>query len=632
MIVKKVASKGSGSFRGLANYILDAHKLHKDKVENINFTHCGFGNIEDNIDLIENTQKLNDSDADKTMHLIISFQEDEKPTQEQLADIEEEMLRSIGLEDHQRLSVTHTNTNNYHLHIAINRIDTQTFKRADPYRSKLKLQRKAAELEEKHFLKKDNHIPKWKLGEEQSHKSNNTRTEKEVIYEPIRKQYTGRENRVLRLLQSITQRFRRRPAPEPISSMRKLSGIDVVHNRGRTKVLLSSNERDYLRRRGGKDNNKLRRPGASNSSTTGRGAVSEDIKAHTGITNISEWIKENVLDDLKQILTEQNSSWKDLHTLLAKYNLELKERGNGFILRDKTRKLFVKASSAHRDLSKAKLIKKYGVFEEPEKKDIKPIVSFGRERTNFWDKYQEEMQTTRQTKQERRAELKEAYTNQKEKIKKKYHLKIRLLKAEKKINRFIKIVAYQKLYANQKAELKEAYENYQLSGTVITNKNKHISYKEYLIREALRGDSKALSTLRHQKPPKPKENDNTVGGKINHQLYSTKKPLITKRGFVVYRLDADNDQSKIIDKGNHMKIANASDEALLKALEMARTKYGREVDINGSEEFKTKVISLVATNKIDMKFKDVHMQRALNAATTQTKDKKQKIKKSGLEM
>lgn len=498
----------------------------------------------------------------------------------------------------------------------------------------LNCKKKAAELEEKHFLKKDNHIPKWKLAEEQSHKSNNTRREKEVIYEPIRKQYTGRENRVLRLLQSITQRFRRKPAAEPISSMRKLSGIDVVHNRGRSKVLLSSNERDHLQR-GGRGNHKLRGPGASNSGTTGRGVVSEDIKAHTGITNISEWIKENVLDDLKQILTEQNSSWKDLHTLLAKYNLELKERGNGFVFQDKTRKLYVKASSISRDLSRAKLIIKYGKFEGSGDLKIRPVLSFGKERTDFWDKYQEEMQTAKQTKQERRAELKEAYINQKEKIKKKYRNKRASLKAEKKINRFVKRAAYQKLYANQKTELKEAYENYQLSGAVVAKENKYITYKEYLIRESLRGNSKALSTLRTQQPPKPKKDDNTVGGKINHQLYTTKKPLITKRGFVVYRLDADNDQSKIIDKGNHMKIANASDAALLKALEMARTKYGREVDINGSEEFKTKVISLVATNKIDMKFKDTHMQQALNAATQSketTRAKEQKTKKSNLEM
>jgi len=43
MIVKQVASKkGGGSFGGLADYLLDKNKVHKDKVENINFTNCHF--------------------------------------------------------------------------------------------------------------------------------------------------------------------------------------------------------------------------------------------------------------------------------------------------------------------------------------------------------------------------------------------------------------------------------------------------------------------------------------------------------------------------------------------------------------------------------------------------------------
>jgi len=101
--------------------------------------------------------------SDKTMHLIVSFQENEKPTKKILQNIEKELLKSIGMEEHHRLSVTHINTNNFHMHIAINRIHPETHKLIDPWQSKKKLDKKAIELEEKHKLKRDNHIPNWKL-------------------------------------------------------------------------------------------------------------------------------------------------------------------------------------------------------------------------------------------------------------------------------------------------------------------------------------------------------------------------------------------------------------------------------------------------------------------------------------
>jgi hypothetical protein len=76
-----------------------------------------------------------------------------------LEDIEQELLKSIGMESHHRLSVTHNNTANFHIHIAINRIDPETLKLIDPWQSKKKLDRKSIELEEKHHLQKDNHAP-----------------------------------------------------------------------------------------------------------------------------------------------------------------------------------------------------------------------------------------------------------------------------------------------------------------------------------------------------------------------------------------------------------------------------------------------------------------------------------------
>jgi len=133
------------------------------KVENFVFTNCSFDQNEVNFNLkeIENTQLQNvRSSSDKTYHLIISFQEGENPTPIEMYEIEEELVKSIGLESHQRLSVVHSNTNNKHIHVAINQVDSEFFNNIQPFQDIPKLHNRAIELEVQYHLKPDNHIPR----------------------------------------------------------------------------------------------------------------------------------------------------------------------------------------------------------------------------------------------------------------------------------------------------------------------------------------------------------------------------------------------------------------------------------------------------------------------------------------
>lgn len=166
MIVKKVGKMkkaGGGSFGGLADYIMDL-KNDGEKARDHQFSNCNFGDDYDmNIQEITAVQKYNTAAKnDKTYHMIVSFQEDETPSLETMRSIESELVKSLGFENHQRLSVIHDNTNNLHIHIAINRIDPETFLCKDPFRDIHTLQTKAIELEEKHQLKRTNHTTKDK--------------------------------------------------------------------------------------------------------------------------------------------------------------------------------------------------------------------------------------------------------------------------------------------------------------------------------------------------------------------------------------------------------------------------------------------------------------------------------------
>jgi hypothetical protein len=68
------------------------------------------------------------SQSDKNCHLVVSFPEGEKPTWAQLEDIEDAICAAIGFAEHRRISAVHQNTDNWHLHVAINKVHPRTFR------------------------------------------------------------------------------------------------------------------------------------------------------------------------------------------------------------------------------------------------------------------------------------------------------------------------------------------------------------------------------------------------------------------------------------------------------------------------------------------------------------------------
>lgn len=512
MVVKQVASKGSGSFGGLADYILDKAN-NGEKVEEFGLSNCPFDGLEDNLQFIKQTQNFSTAKSDKNLHLVVSFQAGEIPDKETLQNIEKELLKSIGMEDHQRLSVTHNNTNNFHIHIAINKIHPETKKLIDPYRSQMKLQNKAAELEKQHNLTLVNHTPNWQL-------------EKDGIKDPTEQQ-----------------------------------------------------------------NPKIK-----------------DQEIHSGMDSLLTWIKEEALEDIKAVLKDPNASLEDLHKTLADYNLELKPRGNGIVIGDKTRNLFVKASDVHRDLSKGKLEKRFGEFKAsnitttPKKKFGKPV-------NEYWKRYQELSQSKRETKKEELRLEKLSRETLKTAISKKYAEQIQKVQLNPLMNKRDKAGVRKKIYEARSKELKALQVTFAEKRKEIYSRTNQTSFKEYLMELALQGDEKALKELRKQKQ-EIKPHDNVVmhpDKKESHSIFKTMIDKITKQGNAVYKLSTN---SKLIDKGDHLKITiDKNEEAMLKALKMAIAKYGSTLDIQGNIEFKKRV--LMVSQKYDLKvnFTDPQMKK-----------------------
>ena len=124
MIAKHVPmrSAGKSDFAGLARYITDKQSK-EHRLGNVYLTNCDAETVRDAITEILATQQINTrAKGDKTYHLIVSFRAGEQPSDAILKAVEERISAGLGYGEHQRITAVHNDTDNLHLHIAINKI------------------------------------------------------------------------------------------------------------------------------------------------------------------------------------------------------------------------------------------------------------------------------------------------------------------------------------------------------------------------------------------------------------------------------------------------------------------------------------------------------------------------------
>lgn len=158
-----VAAKGQldpQSWERTADYILaTAEKTTKgEKVGSYRVTNCETDDPAAATVLIKATQAMNTrSTKDKTYHLVFSFPPGENPRLEVLHAIEDELVKSIGFADHQRISAVHIDTDHLHVHVAINKVHPTGFQNIEPYYDKNRLMEACERLEVKYDLQRTNH-------------------------------------------------------------------------------------------------------------------------------------------------------------------------------------------------------------------------------------------------------------------------------------------------------------------------------------------------------------------------------------------------------------------------------------------------------------------------------------------
>jgi phage/plasmid primase-like uncharacterized protein len=163
MIAKKIPKDPNvaDNYKELAHYIAAA-KEPGEKLDRFWIANCGAGEKREDLDLalveIDAVRRLKPDVKDKSYHMIVSFRpgEKERLSEQDLKDIAASYAKGLGFSEHQYVAGTHINTDNFHMHIAFNRVHPETLQLVTPYRDYKILDRVSRQLEKKYGLFVDN--------------------------------------------------------------------------------------------------------------------------------------------------------------------------------------------------------------------------------------------------------------------------------------------------------------------------------------------------------------------------------------------------------------------------------------------------------------------------------------------
>lgn len=496
-------SVAKSNFGNLVSYLTD-EQGKQERVADVSITNCVSESINDAIDEITNTQIQNTrAESDKTYHLIVSFPVGEDLDSDTLALVEERICDGLGFGEHQRVSVVHSDTDNLHIHIAINKIHPKTFTIHNPYNDYWVRDNLCKSLENELGLQKDNHKP----------------------------------------------------------------SLSISENRA------------------------------------------NDMERHSGIQSLVSWVKANCLQEIQKA-----DSWESLHKTLASHGLEIKERANGLVIVDSHSAIGVKASTISRDISKSNLEKKLGGFvsnqspsgigkkvryeKKPVSTKIDSILLYATYKTEQHQNGAQKISQMQAARRDRDRAIVDA--------KKKAALKREQIKLLTK-GRLAKKALYSMVSASLKNDIQKAQANCKAKTESIAKVTKRNTWADWLRLKAIEGNTDALAVLRSREAAKGLKGDTLSGfGEKESRRSNLNQDGVTKKGTIIYRSGA----VAIRDDGDRINVSSVTNqESITKALELAMSRYGNQIQINGSDEFKAKVAQAAAKANLPLSFTDPSLEK-----------------------
>ena len=513
MIAKIIPIKTvrKSNYSALIQYLTDPQGK-SERISQIKVSNCYSDDQTAALIEIQNTQEMNTrAKSDKTCHLVLSFPEGERLSLSDLNAIEERFCNGLGFTGHQRFSVVHDDTNNLHIHVAINKIHPQNLTIHNPYYDFIKVAKLCEQIEQEYGLTTVNH-------------------------ETVKDQASR---------------------------------------------------------------------------------VAHEIETRTGVESLLGWIKREALTE-----TKHANNWQELHQVLARHGLAIKERGNGFVLVTNNG-VAVKASSVDRSLSKGNLTQRLGAFipgehsaqsSQQNTKHYQPRPLQNRMDTSkLYARYQQEQADSARQRINHWVMLRQSRDQLIDRAKREAKLKRNIIKSIK-VGRLAKKALYATAHQQFKTTVEVIKNDYQKAYQSSKTRHSRMGWLDWLAFEAKLGNAEALAVLRsrrsdqfkgNQVSAKPR-NDKPNGYFKDGFIKDSSIESITKIGTVTYKAGS----TTIRDDGNRLIVLpDTSREALVNILQVAMKKYGSRLAINGTESFRLEIAQAAAQNQMRITFDDKRLEQ-----------------------
>jgi len=496
--------------------------------------------------------------SDKTYHLLIAFPTGESPSAEVLREIEARICGDLGYQDHQRVSAVHYDTDNVHIHVAINKIHPTRNTLHEPYNDHKTLGKSCERLEVEYGLERTNHTPRRTASQGRA---------------ADMEQHAG--------VESLISWAQRECAPE----LRAAKTWAEVHG------LMQSHG---LRLR-----------------TQGNGLVLEDssgltVKASSIAREFSKAQMERRLGQFEAPKAPAVPAVPDAARTTtdgkAGQQPQPEQRG-GVEARPWSPPPLPRVGTAPPPPLRGRLAPMSALRSLP----MQRRPTYGKrplhtaDTSYLYARYQQERAAGADHRAEQWKLLRESRVRQVEDAKKRAKAKRAAIKL---VGRGIeKRVLYALVSKQLRKDLEQIQGQYAEKRKALLKGSGGLAWADWLKARAQEGSHEALSALRAREARKSFRGNLLRGQSIVRPgaVPGLQRDGITKVGTVIYRFG----QTAVRDDGALLNVSrDAGQRGLEAALRMAMHRYGKSIEVNGSEQFKARIVAVAVATKLEVEFDD----------------------------
>ncbi|PXH96815.1 TraI/MobA(P) family conjugative relaxase [Klebsiella pneumoniae] len=580
LIKYMVATKGGidpTSWERTADYILDSANgtTEGEKVASYRVTNCGTDDPADAAILIQATQAANTrSKAEKTYHFVYSFPPGEQPDLETLHAIEDELCAAIGLDEHQRVSAVHIDTDNLHVHVAINKVHPTGLQNIEPYYDQFRLMEACERLEVEHGLQRTFH------GLEAKQRHQNRDIELLPAKAPEQRDSLFREH----LRNAYDLSISKPPEAKTLNGLRKLSDT------------------------------RLQRQSADKAEPVRIGAKVASVEAQSGIETLIGYAARELAPAMRQA-----TSWQELHDAAAEHGLEVRQRGAGLVIGEPDSGIWAKASNVGRDLSMKALTDRLGPFQPSERQaeakanrkryEPRPRRPDNPTTAGLFNQYQRERQAAILARRQGLDQIKRESAAFNAQVKQWSQTERMLLKVAGKGP--TKRLMYGTIKQQADASRQKNRQSADARRQALFKQTTMPTWADWLTQQAERGNTEALAVLRDREERTRRWNGELLtadrADKAKAVVLDKLKPKARKDGTMAY---STIDGGMVIDRKTHVQAQKATTGAALVALELASKRFeGQALIVEGTDEFRLEVAQLAGMHGLKVTFTDPAMER-----------------------